>query len=93
MLGGFVVLRRMLVGRVVAAADVSALRATAQVQPPTVGCEALDATGAAGFDGWVDAALFVGHGALLLDIARSLETEVAEAWVIGWTRGVAVPPE
>jgi phosphodiesterase/alkaline phosphatase D-like protein len=47
--GGGVVLGGMLVWRRIAAADVAALGAAAQMQPPTVLCHAFDATRAAGF--------------------------------------------
>ncbi len=44
----------VLFGRVVATPDVAALRATAEVKPPTVLRVAFDATGSRGWNGGID---------------------------------------
>src|ERR1700693_2093612 len=52
--GLLAVLCRVLIGRGVAAADVAAFRAAAQVQPPVLRRRALNAAGTAGLGLWID---------------------------------------
>jgi hypothetical protein len=63
---GGVMLRRMLAWRTIATADVAAFGASAQVQPPSVRCQAFDATCAAWFCLQIDSFWFTLHACLLL---------------------------
>ncbi len=79
MAGFRAVLRRMLARRTVAAADVPAFGASAQVQPPSVCSQALDATRTAWFRVQIDSFSFTLHDrsqfpALWLDETKSVES-------------------
>src|SRR5579863_7362388 len=63
---GRVMLRRMLVWRTIAAADVTAFGASAEMQPPSVRCEAFDATCAARFGVQINSFSFSLHACLRL---------------------------
>jgi hypothetical protein len=56
----------MLVWRTIAAADVTAFGASAQMQPPRSRCQAFDATGTAWFYVQIDSFSFTLHAFLLL---------------------------
>jgi hypothetical protein len=59
--GILIVLRGMLVRRVIAAANVSAFGAPAEVQPPAVLRQALDATRTARFSCWINTVYLIVH--------------------------------
>lgn len=54
---------RVLAQRLIAAADVAALRAAAQMEPPAILCETLDAARAGGRNAWIDAFYSFAHAA------------------------------
>src|ERR1700727_3329494 len=63
--GGLVMLGGMLAGRTIAAADVTAFGASAQVQPPSARGQAFDATGTAWLRIQIDPFSFTLHVGLL----------------------------
>jgi hypothetical protein len=86
--GARVMLCRMLVWRTIAAADVAAFGASAQMQPPPVRFQAFDATGTAWFGVQIDSFAFALHAAdpaapgRVLSATCSLPRCAALLWVI-----------
>jgi|SRR5580658_6019417 hypothetical protein len=71
----------MLAWRSIAAADVTAFGTSAQMQPPSVRCQAFDATCTAWFRVQIDAFSFTLHACLLL-CAEQIPWQRLREWIL-----------